>query len=315
MQTPNSGIKDLAVGRWRSILPVFGVPAKFLDGKHQACPLCGGKDRARFDDKGGNGTYFCGQCGPGDGVALVMKLNGWTFIEAVRKISAELPTATVAPPKAKTFDAARQFDIVASLWRNAYAMTGNDTASLYLANRGIDAALFRQVKWTPRAKYWHEDKTKTEHPAMVAHFVSPDASSATLHFTYLTPEGRKVPKPMKERKMYPSPIPKGGAVRLANSAETMGIAEGVETAMSAMMLFDIPVWAVISAGNMLKWVPPKTAKHVIIFGDADKNYVGQSAAYGAAHSLSVQGITVEVRIPDSIGDDWNDVLMSGKGVP
>jgi hypothetical protein len=37
--------------------------------RHQACPVCGGSDRFRFDDKEGRGTWFCNQCGAGDGLA------------------------------------------------------------------------------------------------------------------------------------------------------------------------------------------------------------------------------------------------------
>ena len=39
--------------------------------RHQACPVCGGSDRFRFDDKEGRGTWFCNQCGAGDGLKLV----------------------------------------------------------------------------------------------------------------------------------------------------------------------------------------------------------------------------------------------------
>ena len=53
-----STLGNRAEGRWRAILPRVGIPPGFLSGKHQPCPMCGGKDRARFDDKGGRGTGF-----------------------------------------------------------------------------------------------------------------------------------------------------------------------------------------------------------------------------------------------------------------
>ena len=55
-------------GRWREVLPRFGISAATLDGKHHPCPGCGGKDRFRFDDKNGRGTWICSQ-GGGDAVA------------------------------------------------------------------------------------------------------------------------------------------------------------------------------------------------------------------------------------------------------
>jgi len=61
-------VRQIAQGRWKSILTALGADEKTLSGKHTACPLCGGKDRFRFDDKEGRGTYFCSGCGAGDGV-------------------------------------------------------------------------------------------------------------------------------------------------------------------------------------------------------------------------------------------------------
>jgi hypothetical protein len=49
--------------RWLDILTALGVPAKFLRNWHGPCPMCGGKDRFRFDDKDGKGTFFCNGCG------------------------------------------------------------------------------------------------------------------------------------------------------------------------------------------------------------------------------------------------------------
>ena len=54
-----------AHGKWRHILLQFGLTTKNLSGKHQPCPLCGGKDRWRYSDHDGNGSYFCSGCGPG----------------------------------------------------------------------------------------------------------------------------------------------------------------------------------------------------------------------------------------------------------
>ena len=44
-------LADRARGRWAAILPQLGVSPSALTGKHGPCPLCGGRDRFRFDDK------------------------------------------------------------------------------------------------------------------------------------------------------------------------------------------------------------------------------------------------------------------------
>src|SRR5438105_7392910 len=72
--------------RWREILPRLGVETRFLTNKHGPCPLCGGKDRFRFDDKDGEGSYICGQCGAGVGVILLRKLKGWDYRTACDEI-------------------------------------------------------------------------------------------------------------------------------------------------------------------------------------------------------------------------------------
>jgi hypothetical protein len=53
-------------GRWREVLPRFGISATILDGKRHPCPGCGGKDRFRFDDQDGRGTWICSQGGEGE---------------------------------------------------------------------------------------------------------------------------------------------------------------------------------------------------------------------------------------------------------
>ena len=66
-------VRTAAQGRWRDILQSLGMDERSLSGKHGPCPMCGGKDRFRFDDKDGRGTYFCSGCGAGDGVKLDRK--------------------------------------------------------------------------------------------------------------------------------------------------------------------------------------------------------------------------------------------------
>ena len=67
-----------ARGSWDQILPVLGIQVPPHPMKHGPCPCCGGKDRFRFDDKDGTGSWYCNQCNPhaGDGFALVMKVKG-----------------------------------------------------------------------------------------------------------------------------------------------------------------------------------------------------------------------------------------------
>lgn len=89
---------DLAQGHWPSILGALaGLSADQLTDKHQPCPLCGGKDRYRFDDQNGSGSWFCNKCGgpqqaggAGNGIDLLMRRTGWEFKEAAQRIEQHL---------------------------------------------------------------------------------------------------------------------------------------------------------------------------------------------------------------------------------
>jgi hypothetical protein len=78
--------QEAAHGRWRWILPHFGISESALNGKEQPCPACGGRDRFVFDDRHGAGDYFCRRCDAGKGISLVMKVNGWSYAEAAKRI-------------------------------------------------------------------------------------------------------------------------------------------------------------------------------------------------------------------------------------
>ena len=83
----NRNTPESARGRWREILSAFGVVDSYLTGKHGPCPICqAGKDRWRWDDKDGRGTYICAQCGAGDGFRLLQSVYGWDFKTAATKI-------------------------------------------------------------------------------------------------------------------------------------------------------------------------------------------------------------------------------------
>jgi putative DNA primase/helicase len=87
-----------ARGRWPEILAALaGLSGEQLSNRHQPCPLCGGTDRYRFDDKDGSGSWFCNQCGgkdqrggAGSGIDLLLRRQGWSFVEAARQVEAFL---------------------------------------------------------------------------------------------------------------------------------------------------------------------------------------------------------------------------------
>lgn len=139
---PEIDIKHATQGHWPRILLSLGLPPEVLRNRHQPCPVCGGKDRFRFDDKDGRGTYFCNQCGPGDGFDLAMKYQGWDFkkcADEVRQILSNQPPANLPKvskpytPSQKgtgvTFSAKSPTrDYALSLWRESQSLESWDAA-------------------------------------------------------------------------------------------------------------------------------------------------------------------------------------------
>lgn len=77
-------VKAAMYGRWLEGIAALvpGITSRQLEGKPSPCPICGGTDRFRLDNKGDNSSYICGQCGAGDGFNLIAKSRGITDAEA-----------------------------------------------------------------------------------------------------------------------------------------------------------------------------------------------------------------------------------------
>lgn len=299
-------LRDRARGRWLGILPALGIEESFLTGKHGPCPLCGGKDRWRWDNKEGRGTWICSQCGAGDGIALVMQKNRWEFREAAKHIEAIVGSTPVKTPKRERSDHDKR-DAMNRLWRSSKAIEINDPAGRYLMRRVGLTSFPACLRTAYNVRY--QSDCPSFHPAMIAMVTAPDGKPSILHRTYLTDDGHKA-SIIGTRRLMPGTVPKGAAIRLGPAGDALGIAEGIETALSASALFGVPCWAAVSAGMLAAWQPPPETRRVIIFGDSDSSYTGQAVAYTLARRLASDGYILEIQIPAVTGADWNDVHQS-----
>jgi hypothetical protein len=103
--------------------------------------------------------------------------------------------------------------------------------------------------------------------------------------------------------------PHRGAVVLAPSGQTLGLSEGVETALSAMMLFDIPVWAALGSERLDQVAIPTYVNRLVLFPDNDM--AGEIGAAKAMAAYAMPGRLIEVEFPPAGFKDWNDVLLGG----
>ena len=91
-------LMEAASGQWpRLLIELAGLSPEQLQDRHQPCPACGGTDRYRWDRDDGPGGWFCNQCGGrersgggGSGMDLLLRLTGWDFATAARRIEAQL---------------------------------------------------------------------------------------------------------------------------------------------------------------------------------------------------------------------------------
>ncbi len=141
-------------------------------------------------------------------------------------------------------------------------------------------------------------------PSLVAAVSGPDKRVTAIQRIYLQTNGAgkagvQVPK------MTRGPLG-NGAVRLAPADDTLGLAEGIETAFSAMELHGVPTWAAL--GTRFDAIAiPETVNRLIIFGD--NGGPGEAAVERAIKKHQCFGLSVEARFPPGDIKDWNDVAQ------
>lgn len=286
-------VQAVARGNWPSILVECGLSPEFLKNKHGPCPICGGKDRFRFDDKDGTGSYFCSGCQPGDGFSLLSKSSGIDLSEAVAKVGKMLD---VHGDRVQKTDRRQEFR---QLFRGCVK---GDHIAEYLKSRGL-AECPQTLRYHPNV----EGK-----PAMLAVISGQDGSPVGIHRTHLVPSEVR-----KRTTSVNGSLPHGSAVRLYPAGKTLAIAEGIETAIAVRMLakthgITLAVWSVLSTSGMKNFVVPDGVERVIIFADNDDNFAGHAAAYSLAHKLRCDSrVTCRVDAPrfPSAGD-WLDEWCS-----
>ena len=162
------------------------------------------------------------------------------------------------------------------------------------------------------AEYWQDGKLQGTYPAMVGLVSDPDGKPLTYHRTFIK-DGKKAPVQAPRKIMPAARDTTGAAIRLWPISESMGIAEGIETALACHALFGRPTWSAISAGGLERFIPPAGIRELMIYADRDASYTGQAAAYALAKRLARDtDITVMVSLPDLVGDFADQLLREKK---
>lgn len=289
-----------ACGHWPSILPALGVTV--IKNRHQACPVCGGSDRFRFDDKEGRGTWFCNQCGAGDGLKLVEKVFGVTPSEAAGKVNAvtgNLPPVSpevIAAAEAETeADRKAAAALAVKLMEKARPATGN----AYLTRKGFpgrECLVLTVMHKTGGVTYRAGDVVVPLY----------DNSGVLVNVQLINADGLK-------RTL------KGGQVKGAchildgkkEAGKRLWIAEGYATALTVHHLTGETVMVALSSVNLLSLASLARHKYpacrIVLAADRDLSGDGQIKAAAAAEAC--EGV---VALPPVFGD-WNDAYTQHGG--
>lgn len=293
-------LSDLASGKWPEILLANGFSETELNGKHQKCGACGGTDRFRFIRNDPNGGFFCGDL-RGDGFALLKHRFGINFAEAAKLVERVVGKGAREPVDDKYLKQQQRIE------RACKPVSG--PVEQYLNSRGLEPVRYLRMA---NLTYWDHDGDKpvkgATYPTMVARLTSPSGATAAFHLTYID-GGRKANVASPRKIVAAKKEIRGSAIRLFPAGEELGVAEGIETALAAHILFKIPVWAVANTALMRGFEVPKDVKCLTVFADRDKNHAGEAAAHELAYRMSKK-VEVCVEVPKIFGD-WADMLVAG----
>jgi putative DNA primase/helicase len=257
-----------------------------------------------FDDNQGGGPLSTLEHATG--------LTGRALIEYAAELAGSAPVNGVKHPVAESVskeqraeNAAREIDFILAR-ATPLAGTAGET---YLASRRLRLPETPDLLFHPDLTYWD---TRTGYPGLVAIVRNAAGEQIAIHRTYLAPNrsGKaEVPKP---RMMLGSVA--GGAVRLGAIGEggVVGLAEGIETALSVMEASPaLPVWAELASGNLEQVALASDVKRVVVLADNDGEGAGIRAARHTAERLGADGRRVWIAHPPDAGEDFNDLLRRG----
>jgi predicted P-loop ATPase len=221
------------------------------------------------------------------------------FEEAARHARLDRPLP-VRPAPAPRRDHSHE---VARILAGCQLLAGT-IGEVYLRSRGLSDPGSADLLFNPDLTDY---EAKRGRPGMVA-IVRDGAGAPTggIHRTFLLDDGSG--KAPAGKKMLDAVA--GGSVRLAPLPEDgrLGIAEGIETALSAQAIFGIPTWAALSADGVRRWEWPAGVTHVTIFADAGD--AGIQAAATLADRLNMANVP-NTMVRPLHGDDFNDDLRHG----
>lgn len=187
------------------------------------------------------------------------------------------------------------------IWREAIAIPGTPAAE-YLAWRGLNMPIAPDVLRFHRSCWCTALGERL--PAMIARTSDPVTGELMgIQRIYLRPNGKG--RALKEKPM----LGPAGIVRLYPDEDVtigLGIAEGIETALSVATRGWQPVWAALTAGGIERFPVLPGIEALAIFADNDESGRGVQAARQCARHWAAAGREVRITYPEITDTDWAD---------
>lgn len=341
---PNSfeSLTSRADFSWLGVLKDAGA-GEYLTGKNGPCPFCpdAGKDRFAVVHKL-NG-WRCFQCTGGkirSFSEFLMKWQGYgRFVELadhIRKLygvlDGEIAAAAPRPrfeniaPKIRKISPDEALARIERIWKDTRAVSAGDPVDVYLRSRlpGL-GAIPNEIRVHPALDYWDRPADEGgkpifvgKFPAMIVRGLDAHGSVVQIHKTYLTSEGVRAPV-ANVKKTDIGVGCNSFALRLGEpEGDTLGVAEGIETALAATILDGITVWPCYSASVLANFVLPVhlrgKIKRVMIYADSDalKNgkKTGSAAAQALADRLRQERVRSLIVRPAKVATDMADLVAT-----
>ncbi|EPX9364260.1 DUF927 domain-containing protein [Aeromonas veronii] len=300
-----SDVTTAAAGHWPDVLAGLGIETP-CRGKHGPCPACGGKDRFRLDDKGGRGTFICGQCGAGDGLDLVCRVTSKNPKEAAELVAplVGLSAGGLDPVERERIHqqqqarAEQEHKQAEQQRRKAARRAASISADI---KQGISPYLERKalsglpMPLTQRVIAVGE---LTYQPGSLVIPLTNEAGEL-VNVQLIGHDGSK---------RYLAGGQKAGAFHCIDGGELVAVVEGYATGLSVHLAIGATVYCAMDAGNLL--AVAQIARHhhpkarILLCGDNDEGTKGNPGKAKAEHAAAAVGGLVA--LPPEFSGDWND---------
>jgi putative DNA primase/helicase len=204
--------------------------------------------------------------------------------------------------------------INARTWDRATSIRAQSPVGTYLQNRGLDLSGYPPSLRMSVLPYYDGDVERGRFPVMVGAVTDKDGQLLALHRTFITDEGRKAAVEAPKKLTRASGTIAGASIKLRapeiiDGKLTLGVAEGIETALACWLGSQVPTWSCVSANGIKTFNWPSDLERLVIFADNDLSGVGQAAANALAARAAAAGLEVRILVPTTAGADWLDVYQ------